>query len=122
VFRKGRWDWAEVPQDAHKELCPACHRVKDRVPAGFLTIRGEFYTQHKDEIMNLIHNTEKKQKAEHPLQRIMGMEDQEEGVIITFTDAHLTRGVGVALHHAYQGELDFQYTDEDIMLRVSWTR
>jgi hypothetical protein len=52
----------------------------------------------------------------------MGMEDQEEGVVITFTDAHLTRGAGEALHHAYQGELDFKYTDEDIMLRVNWTR
>jgi hypothetical protein len=26
------------------------------------------------------------------------------------------------LRHAYQGELDARYTDEDTLLRVSWSR
>lgn len=122
LFLKGRWQWAEVRAEAHEELCPACQRVRDRVPAGFLTISGNFFREHKDEVMNLVHNTEEREKAEHPMERIMGTEEQEAGLVVTFTGAHLARGVGEALHHAYQGDLDFKYTEEDIMLRVSWRR
>jgi hypothetical protein len=94
----------------------------DRVPAAFLTLRGEFLDSHKDEIINLIHNYESREKREHPLKRIMGREEQADGTVITFTDAHLARGIGEALHNAYEGEIDYQYTKEDIMLRVTWTR
>ena len=122
VFHKGRWSWDERPADAHEVLCPACQRIMDRVPAGFLTIGGDFFDQHKEEIMNLIHNIVERESKEHPLQRIMGMEEQDSGTVFTFTDAHLTRGIGEALHRAYEGELDYEYTKEDIMLRVSWHR
>jgi len=52
----------------------------------------------------------------------MEIEEREECTVITFTDAHLTHGIGEALRHAYQGELDARYTDEDALLRVSWSR
>jgi hypothetical protein len=94
----------------------------DRVPAAFLTLRGEFVYGHKDEIMNLIRNYEARERTEHPLKRIMGIEEQADGMVFTFTEAHLARGIGEALHHAYEGEIDYQYTKEDIMLRVTWTR
>lgn len=122
VFHQGRWSWSDAPAGAHEELCPACRRIKDRVPAGFLTISGGFFAEHKEELMNLVHNIERRQKEEHPLQRIMDMEEQEDALVFTFTDAHLTRGVGEALHDAYEGDLDFKYTSEDVMLRVSWKR
>ena len=83
---------------------------------------GEFFVLHKDEIMHLVRNTEQKEKAEHPLKRIMDVEEQADKTVVTFTDAHLARGAGEALHHAYKGDLDFKYTNEDIMLRVTWTR
>ena len=122
VFHKGRWSWDAQPANSHEVLCPACQRIHDHVPAGFLTLSGEFLGQHKEEIMNLIHNIAEKEGKEHPLQRIMGVEDQESGLLFTFTDAHLTRGIGEALHKAYEGELDYEYTKEDIMLRVTWHR
>jgi hypothetical protein len=52
----------------------------------------------------------------------MGSEEQPDGLLFTFTDAHLARGIGEALHHAYQGELEYAYAKEDIMLRVTWSR
>lgn len=122
VYVKGRWSWGDAPPGATEHLCPACQRVKDRVPAAFLTLRGEFFTTHKDEIMGLTHNYEEREKHEHPLKRIMDIEAQPEGTVITFTDAHLARGIGEAIHHAYEGEIDYQYTKGDIMLRVVWER
>lgn len=122
VFHKGRWSWDEAPADAHKVLCPADQRIRDRVPAGFLTLGGDFLNEHREEIMNLIRNKAEQEGKEHPLKRIMDMEEQEGKLVFTFTDAHLTRGIGEALHHAYEGELDYEYTKEDIMLRVHWHR
>lgn len=122
VYSHGRWSWGEPPPDAHSHRCPACQREHDRVPAAFLTLRGPFFTAHKEEIMGLIHNYEEREKREHPLKRIMGIEEQETGTVITFTDAHLARGIGKAVHDAYEGEIDYQYTKEEIMLRVVWER
>jgi len=52
----------------------------------------------------------------------MCSDEQEEGLVMSLTDAHLARGIGEAIHHAYEGDIDYQYTKEDIMLRVSWSR
>ncbi|MDT8383151.1 MAG: BCAM0308 family protein [Gammaproteobacteria bacterium] len=124
IYTKGRWSWgeAEPGPHEHQHLCPACQRIHDRVPAAYLTLRGDFLDAHRDEIMNLVHNYEQREKAEHPLKRIMNVEQKENETEITFTDAHLARGIGEAIHHAYEGDIDYQYTPEDIMLRVSWER
>jgi NMD protein affecting ribosome stability and mRNA decay len=122
VIQRGRWAWAERPHGAHEDMCPACRRIEDKVPAAFLELSGDFLAQHRDEIMNLIRNLEAREKAEHPLKRLMAITESEDGLSITFTDAHLARGAGEAIHQAYEGELDYEYTKEDTMLRVSWTR
>lgn len=122
VYTHGRWAWGEAPSGAHEQACPACHRIQDRVPAAFLTLRGDFLSAHKEEIMNLVHNYEERERAEHPLKRIMGTEEKAEEIEMSFTDAHLARGIGDAIHHAYEGEIDYQYTKEDIMLRITWER
>lgn len=123
VFHKGRWQWLQVPADAHQETCPACHRIQDDYPAGFVTLQGDFFHAHRDEIMHLVRNMEKREQAEHPLQRIMGVEEMKgNDTLVSTTDPHLARGIGEALHHAYQGELEFHYNPEENLLRVSWKR
>ncbi|HXH01784.1 MAG TPA: BCAM0308 family protein [Candidatus Competibacteraceae bacterium] len=122
VYHEGRWSWAARPDEAHQELCPACQRQRDKVPAGFLSLSGAFFQAHRDEIMHLIHNLERREKSEHPLKRIMAIEMHDDSAEITFTDPHLARGAGEALHHAYKGELEFAYSEEDPLLRVEWRR
>lgn len=61
-------------------------------------------------------------KAEHPLARIMTIEDAADGILVTTTDLHLARDLGDALHHAYQGKLEFHYNDAETRLRVHWHR
>jgi len=56
VFHEGRWQWREAPANAHRSTCPACHRIHDHFPAGFLTLKGEFFQSHRDEIMHLVRN------------------------------------------------------------------
>jgi len=124
VFADGRWQWqSSVPEDANETLCPACRRIREKVPAGFLTLSGEFFKEHLDEIMNLVHNKVESQKAEHPVKRIMDIEALDDGsVVITFTDTHLPHGVGEAIESAYEGELDIHYTKEAGIVRVTWVR
>jgi hypothetical protein len=123
VFHAGRWQWIPAPDGAHEAACPACRRVREKLPAGELTLAGPFLAAHRDEILHLVRNVEARQKAEHPLDRIMDvLPEGEDALRVTFTEAHLARGAGEAVHNAYQGELDFQYTDEDCALRVHWRR
>ena len=71
--------------------------------------------------MNLVRNEAKKESEEHPLKRIMDVQDTDDGVLVTTTDSHLARSIGERIARAYEGELDYQYTSDD-MLRVLWKR
>lgn len=122
VFHEGRWNWMTPPAGAHQALCPACHRENDHFPAGFVHLEGPFFTSHRDEILNLLHNEERRERDAHPLKRIMAIEDQKNGVMVTTTDIHLARGIGEAVHHAYRGELEYHYNAEQNLLRVHWLR
>jgi len=122
VFQAGRWQWLAKPKDAHQTTCPACHRIHDHFPAGYVTVSGEFFNQHEQEIFQLIKHRETQEKAGHPMQRIMDIEKTKQGTLVTTTDIHLARGIGEALHHAYQGELDFHYNPDQNLLRVTWSR
>jgi len=121
VFHQGRWQWGEAPAGAHPATCPACQRQHDHFPAGFVTLEGAFFESHKEEILHLVRNHEQRERTEHPLKRILAVEDQNGVVLVTTTDIHLARGIGEALHHAYQGELEFHYNPEENLLRVHWT-
>ena len=122
VFHEGRWQWREAPADAHKEPCPACHRIHDHYPAGFVALQGNFFVEHRDEIMHLVHNVETRERTEHPLSRIMATKEKDGEALVTTTDIHLARGIGEALYHSYQGDLEFHYNPQEYLLRVNWAR
>jgi NMD protein affecting ribosome stability and mRNA decay len=121
VYGGGRWHWGTVPADAHAAICPACHRIHDHFPAGFVTLEGEFFRTHHDEILHLIRHHEAHERTEHPLQRIMAIEEGADGAMVTTTDIHLARGIGEALHKAYKGALEYHYNPAEALLRVHWT-
>ena len=122
TYHGGRWTWDAAEKDAYEMMCPACHRINDRFPAGYVTIKGKFFTEHRDEIIALIKAKEKREKAERPLQRIMAIEDVREGLQVTTTDSHLARGLGEALHDAYKGDLKLRYSRDENLLRATWKR
>lgn len=122
VYQDGRWTWRAAGASAHEERCPACQRIHDKFPAGFVMLKGEFLLQHRDEILHLMRNHEAKEKAEHPLQRIMAIVEGAEGMTVTTTDIHLARDLAQALHAAYKGELEFHYNKEENLLRAAWSR
>ena len=122
MFHSGRWTWDEAPEYAYTTVCPACRRKADNYPAGHLEIRGTFMNKHREELLNMIQNIEKQEKMAHPLERIMSITDKEDHSLITTTGVHLSRRLGEALKHAYQGELDFTYGDAEKSIRLTWNR
>ncbi len=121
-FKKGRWSWEACSGAAHDHLCPACQRIRDRFPAGYVSLAGPFLQQHVDEIRGLVRHCEEDEKARHPLQRIMAIEPADGGLLITTTDVHLARAIAERVHDAYQGTLEFSYNKDDNLLRASWSR
>jgi hypothetical protein len=103
-------------------VCPACQRIKDRYPAGDLTISGAFAVAHADEISGLIHNTADIESREHPLHRIMSIKRRKGTFIVTTTDVHLPHRLGHALKDAWGGSLATHYDDAGYYARVTWER
>ena len=122
VYQHGAYHWMPRPDGAVEHACPACRRISDRFPAGYLTLEGAFLKAHRDEIMGLVHNEAARARAEHPLERIMAVEEEDGKVLITTTDVHLPRRIGDALHHAYRGESQTKYAPDEHQVRVSWRR
>jgi len=122
VYHEGRWQWSEATADAHRETCPACHRIHDNFPAGFVTLDGPFFNAHSEEIRHIIQNHAEHERTEHPLKRIIAIENQEGAMLVTTTDTHLARGIGEALHHAYQGDLKVDHVPGESTVRVHWSR
>lgn len=122
VWHRGRWVWSAPPPDAHVTRCPACRRARDRFPAGFVTLKGRFLDEHRDEIVGRVRHVEAAEKRNHPLQRIMSIAPEAGGLLVTTTNAHLARRIGEALRSAYKGRMEFRYNEADSLLRVTWTR
>ena len=122
VFYRGRWSWRAAPAHAATARCPACRRVHERQPAGFVRVSGPWAREHRDELVNRVRACEESERREHPLQRIMAFEPGEDGFTLTTTDPHLARRIGDALRAAYKGELQYRYSRGEPLVRVSWSR
>ena len=126
VYQAGNWTWKSpentVIHDAQPVKCPACRRIDDNMPAGTLKLSGSFLLNHRTEIVNLIEHTEKKEKAEHALERIINLTDSGDDLIVTTTGIDLVHRIGHALEAAYKGDSDYRYGDNEYGLSATWRR
>lgn len=120
IFHEGRWCWGDAPPDANEETCPACHRERDNFPAGFLRLGGRYFVTHRDEIIHLIRRIEARERQEHPLKRIIGIQEEDGTAVVTTTDILLARGLGQAIQRCFQGSLSMHYKPSENYVRVSW--
>jgi hypothetical protein len=110
-INSGRWQWGLVMTTTHRIRCTARSRVNNRRPAGVLTLSGALYRSQRKEIVRLILKTEHDVQFRHPLERIMHIEDSEEGQMTSFnfTGTRLPQRIITELKEEYQGKLDCQY-------------
>ncbi|MCG4455910.1 ATPase [Pseudomonas sp. MMS21-TM103] len=126
LYQAGSWAWqtaqTHLSGDVAEVICPACRRIEDKVPAGTLTLSGEFLKAHHDEILNLIHNTETLEKAEHAMERLLEVTTQDDVVQVTTTGIHLANRIGHALDSAYKGQTQYHYDDDQTHVSIHWQR
>lgn len=124
TYHEGRWTWQAAPPDAYPQICPACSRTADDYPAGVLRVEGSFAVAHRDDLIGLVRNVEERERSNHPLKRVMGIEETPMGFVAETTDGKLARSLGRALHKAYAGKLEEPPTtaDTENLVRVRWVR
>jgi len=122
VYENGRWRWGSTPPDAHAGACPACQRARDKMPAGHLTVDGPYVAAHAAEIIRLARNEAEHETRDHPLHRIMNIDEHAGRIDITTTDVHLPQRIGAALKRAHRGELEVQYASDEYSVRAHWHR
>ena len=130
VYTRRRWLAATDPRaaevvanvEATHVLCPACRSLAS-VPAGFLRVEGDFYREHQDEIEHLIDREAERALEDNPLGRIVARDRSAPGVlVVTTTTEHLVQRLGHALEKAYSGHVDYQFSHENKLARVTWHR
>ncbi len=125
VFRNKRWYGGGGEGGAaagRKLLCPACRRIADRNPAGIVSLGGSYLAAHRAEIENLVRNTAASAGMTHPLGRVMEIVTEKDGLTITTTDIKLAQKIGREVFKAHGGELHFRWTDDEELVRVTWSR
>jgi hypothetical protein len=81
-----------------------------------------FLKIHCEEIRRLIQHHAEHELTEHPLKRIIVIDNQDGAMLVTTTDTHLARGIGEAVHHAYHGDLKVDHVSGENLVRVHWSR
>ncbi|HTQ00201.1 MAG TPA: BCAM0308 family protein [Casimicrobiaceae bacterium] len=122
VYHRGRWQWIEATQGTRSSDCPACRRVHDGLPAGWLTIEGSYVGPRRADLVALARHQAEQERSEHPLHRIMNVAEDADRIEITTTDIHLPRRIGEALKRAHDGELRIDYGKDSYEVRVHWQR
>ena len=120
IYQQGHWLWGKTPAGAHAATCPACRRKKDHSPAGFLTLRGGFLWEHRGEVMDLVNQVEKRERAEHPLKCIMSIEEMENAILVTTTDIALAKAIAESIQSVYKGSLRQHFNADQKLLRIEW--
>lgn len=103
-------------------VCPAWRRTRDKLPAGSLILEGPFVAAHGTELIRIAHNEAEHERLEHPLNRIMQIDEHEGRIEISTTDIHLPQRIGEALKRAHHGKLTMQYGKDAYSVRLHWQR
>jgi hypothetical protein len=89
---------------------------------GYVSMTGPFFRKNRAQILALVRHCAQSEGAEHPLERIMEIDDIRGGAMLTTTSIHLARRVAEALRRSYKGELGYRYNRAENLLRANWRR
>ena len=129
VYAGRRWELeSQAARDlAHAKkvvetLCPACRKIRDRMPGGVLTLSGKFAAEHEQEIVNLLHHENQCGMEINPIERIMDIEESDSKLVVLTTNEKLAQKLGRAVYKAYAGEIEYKWSEDTKLARVNWHR
>jgi NMD protein affecting ribosome stability and mRNA decay len=128
ISRKKRWhlneaEYASLARTgAVLRRCPACRKIADGFPSGVVTLRGGFLRTHRDEILAIVRNEERRARDTNPLERIMAIRERDGSVEVLTTDEKLAQRIGREIRKAYHGTASYKWSEDASLLRVDWSR
>lgn len=130
VYANRRWTAAQNTANIQTDqramqltVCPACKQAADGEPRGFVYLDGAFVAGHRKEIENLILNEAKRASEDNPLARILELKEHDgHKLTVTTTTEHLAQRLGHAVEKAFGGEVQYNFSHENKIARVSWQR
>jgi NMD protein affecting ribosome stability and mRNA decay len=128
VYHDKRWSLSKTVAEkaARKKsvdvLCPACQKIKEKFAGGFVTIQGDFVQDHKEELLNLVRNKEKRAMHYNPLNRIIEIKERKGVIEVSTTTDKLAQKLGQMIKKAFNGEIEYKWSSDTKLARVVWTR
>ena len=129
LYQGKRWSFDEKLYErlagTHKVrevVCPTCRKIKDHFPEGILTLSGEFFTQHQEEIVTLLEKEAGRVAKRSVVDRIIQMIPEGDKLVVETTTEKLAQHLGRAVYKAYKGDLHFRWGEVNRFVRVYWSR
>ena len=132
VYANRRWSAADSPVriNKHKErrpakttVCPACKQKRAGNPRGFVLVDGDFFVEHRKEIRQLLQNEAERAAEDNPLARILEWKEGDgHQLTVSTTTEHLAQRLGHTLEKAFCGSVNYDFSHENKLARVSWRR
>lgn len=109
--------------DVTQVVCPACLKIRDNFPGGIVTLKGNYVTSHRQELLNLVRNEEGRARGFNPLERVMSIQENgAEKMVISTTNEKLAQRLGRAIKKAFHGAVAYNWSHDNKLVRVDWER
>jgi hypothetical protein len=124
LFQNGVWRRTTAGKEGQVQwkLCPACMQIRDGQIGGVVQFSGAFAGTHRRELINRIRNVEKQAQEERPLERIIHLKEDKQGIVVSATTEHLVARIGKSVQRDFGGDLDLRYAPDDKFALVHWRR
>jgi hypothetical protein len=111
-------------EEINYTICPACLKIETKFYNGVVELSGNFLFEHKSDILNLVRNTVERADYIDPLEKIENIEEDDKKKIVTIytTSEDLAQRIGRNVEKAYNGDIDYSFSERDLLLRVYWKR
>lgn len=108
---------------AKMTTCSACVQIQGGAPSGYVYVEGSFFSSHRDDVEKLLRNEAARAAEDNPLGRIMLWKQNGEGnLTLSTTTEHLAQRLGHALEKAFDGKVEYDFSHENKLARVTWRR
>lgn len=132
VYANRRWTTADAERGTREAkhwhparitTCPACVQAHGGAPRGYVYLEGDFLKTHREDIEKLLRNEAERAAEDNPLARVMlWKEDGNAKLTLSTTTEHLAQRLGHALEKAFDGKVEYDFSHENKLARVTWQR
>ena len=102
-------------------FCPACRKVREKFPFGELRMIGVKQGESR-ELFQLLRNEEQRAREKNPLERIMSITTENDGLRVETTTEKLAQRLGRCLRKARGGKVSYKWSHNNKYARVVWEK